>query len=190
MARLKSEEKRQAILAAAAAAIAERGVSAPTSAIAKGAGVAEGSIFTYFADKDVLLNELYLSIKASLYQHLSEGYPARASIAERLEHVWAAYIAWGAAEPAQRAAMAQLAVSEKITTENRLEGERMFGDIGRLFEDGVAHGVIRQQPAGFTAGLVTTIAETTIAFMHRHPEQADAYRQAGFEAIWRSIAVL
>ena len=39
---------------------AERGIGhAPTSAIAAAAGVAEGTLFTYFKTKDELLNELY-----------------------------------------------------------------------------------------------------------------------------------
>jgi AcrR family transcriptional regulator len=40
--------------------IAEDGIDASTAGIAKAAGVAEGSLFRYFPDKDTLLNELYL----------------------------------------------------------------------------------------------------------------------------------
>jgi AcrR family transcriptional regulator len=44
-------------------AFAQSGIAASTSAIARSAGVAEGTLFRYFATKDELLNELYLSIK-------------------------------------------------------------------------------------------------------------------------------
>ncbi|HYS81455.1 MAG TPA: helix-turn-helix domain-containing protein, partial [Anaeromyxobacteraceae bacterium] len=63
MARPKSEDKRNALLAAATQVIAELGVSAPTARIAQVAGVAEGTLFTYFRTKDELLNELYLALK-------------------------------------------------------------------------------------------------------------------------------
>ncbi len=58
MARPKSEDKKQALLEAATAAFAQSGIAASTSAIARSAGVAEGTLFRYFATKDELLNEL------------------------------------------------------------------------------------------------------------------------------------
>jgi AcrR family transcriptional regulator len=188
MARIKSEEKRTAILSAAAQAVAERGVGAPTALIAKLAGVAEGSIFTYFADKDLLLNELYLSAKLSLREAMYEGYPSRAPIGERFEHVWNRYLDWGMGQPALRTAMAQLIVSERITAATRAEGERVFGDVAGLFDEGIAAGVLREgQPVGFMAGVITAVAETTMQFMAKNSAEASAYRQAGFEAIWRAI---
>jgi AcrR family transcriptional regulator len=188
MARLKSEEKRNAILTATAQAVAERGMGAPTSLIAKLAGVAEGSIFTYFADKDLLLNELYLSAKNSLRETMYEGYPSRAPIQERFEHVWNRYLDWGMQQPALRTAMAQLMVSERITATTRAEGERMFGDIAGLFDEGIANGALRPgQPIGFMAGVITAVAETSMQFMAHNTADADDYRRAGFEAIWRAI---
>ena len=47
MARPKSEDKKQALLEAATAAFAQSGVAASTSAIARSAGVAEGTLFRY-----------------------------------------------------------------------------------------------------------------------------------------------
>ncbi len=65
MSRPKSDDKRIAILEAALRVFAERGnLSAPTSAISKAAGVAEGTLFTYFKSKDDLINELYRDIYA------------------------------------------------------------------------------------------------------------------------------
>ncbi|MER2503736.1 helix-turn-helix domain-containing protein, partial [Klebsiella pneumoniae] len=58
MARPKSEDKKQALLEAATVAFAQSGIAASTSAIARSAGVAEGTLFRYFATKDELLNEL------------------------------------------------------------------------------------------------------------------------------------
>ncbi len=60
MARVKSPEKRQALLQSAVHAIAKAGLGASTAKIATGAGLAEGTMFTYFPSKDDLLNELYI----------------------------------------------------------------------------------------------------------------------------------
>lgn len=64
MARPKSEDKKLALLEAATTAFAQSGVAASTAVIARNAGVAEGTLFRYFATKDDLINELYLFIEA------------------------------------------------------------------------------------------------------------------------------
>lgn len=76
MARPKSEDKKQALLEAATQAIAQSGIAASTAVIARNAGVAEGTLFRYFATKDELINTLYLHLKQDLCQSGSE--PSRA----------------------------------------------------------------------------------------------------------------
>ena len=67
MARPKSDNKRKAILESAMELFAERGIGhAPTSAISAAAGVAEGTLFTYFKTKDELLNELYRELRKEM----------------------------------------------------------------------------------------------------------------------------
>ncbi|EAM1881860.1 mechanosensitive ion channel [Salmonella enterica] len=68
MARPKSEDKKQALLEAATQAIAQSGIAASTAVIARNAGVAEGTLFRYFATKDELINTLYLHLKQDLCQ--------------------------------------------------------------------------------------------------------------------------
>src|ERR1700726_371394 len=109
MARPLSEEKRTAILEATAEVVAMLGVSAPTAKIAKEAGVAEGTLFTYFTNKDELLNQLYLELKLDLLDAMMTGYPAGKSLIVRNRHVWDRFIGWGSAHPLKRRAMRQLA---------------------------------------------------------------------------------
>src|ERR1700691_6252763 len=119
MARPLSEEKRTAILEATAEVVAMLGVSAPTAKIAKSAGVAEGTLFTYFANKDELLNRLYLELKIDLRNAMMTGYPAGKSLFDRSHHVWNRYIGWGSTHPLKRRAVRQLAVSDRITEESK-----------------------------------------------------------------------
>ena len=78
MARPKSEDKRNAILDAATHLFAERGLTAaPTSEISKLAGVAEGTLFTYFKTKDDLINALCREIKLELADAMIRISPGR-----------------------------------------------------------------------------------------------------------------
>jgi hypothetical protein len=88
VARPKSEDKRNAILDAATRVFAERGLTAaPTSEISKEAGVAEGTLFTYFKTKDDLMNALYREIKLELADAMMSGFPRKKSVRTRLQHV-------------------------------------------------------------------------------------------------------
>jgi len=95
MARPKSQEKRNAILAAAIELIAGQGLSIPTSKIAQVAGVAEGTLFTYFETKERLLNDLYLELKHEEREEMTRDYPVQASLKDRARHLWDKYVAFG-----------------------------------------------------------------------------------------------
>src|ERR1700729_1963817 len=140
MARPLSEDKRTAILEAATEVVATLGVSAPTAKIAKGAGVAEGTLFTYFASKDELLNQLYLDLKMDLRNAVMAGYPAGQSLIDRSRHFWDRYIGWGSTHPLKRRAMRQLAVSDRITEETKKIAGDAFGKVNDMMREGAAGG--------------------------------------------------
>jgi AcrR family transcriptional regulator len=188
MARPRSEDKRNAILAAAVQVIAEQGIGAPTARIAKLAGVAEGTLFTYFDTKDELLNQLYLEIKAELREVMMDKYPKAGSLQKRAHHVWNSYVDWGVAQPDKRRAMAQLAVSDRISTHARAAGMQAFAEVTTMIEDSIAKGALRDHPPAFVSAILGALAETTMEFIAREPAHAERYRSAGFEAFWHAIA--
>jgi len=187
MARPRSQDKRNAILDAATEIVAELGLGAPTAKIARRAGVAEGSLFTYFKNKSDLLNQLYLHLKADLRGAMLDGYPAKKSLEERSRCVWNGYIAWGSAFPLKRKAMNQLAVSDQITPRNKELGSELFAEIHSLMEEVRWRSAMNGQPPAFAAGIMTAIADTTMDFIARDPAAAKRYIRAGFDAFWRAI---
>src|SRR5271169_5838366 len=129
MARSKSEDKRNAILSAATQVFAERGLGAPTSAISLAAGVAEGTLFTYFRTKDELVNALYREIKLELADAMMSDFPRRAGIRQRFQHVWDRYVQWGIANPPQHKVLQQMMVWEGLTEESKRAGIAPFLEI-------------------------------------------------------------
>jgi AcrR family transcriptional regulator len=188
MARPLSEDKRTAILEAATELVAQLGVSAPTAKIAKGAGVAEGTLFTYFANKDELLNRLYQELKTDLRDAIMAGYPTDKSLIDRSRHFWDRYIAWGSAHPLKRRAMRQLAVSDRITEEcKKLVGDA-FGQVHDMMRECAAGGPMKHQPPSFGSAIMSAIADTTMDFIAREPAHAKRYTNAGFDAFWKAVA--
>lgn len=123
MARPKSEDKKQALLEAATAAFAQSGIAA----IARSAGVAEGTLFRYFATKDELLNKLYLAIKLRLVRTMIAGLdPDEKRPKENARNIWNSYIDWGVRNPMEHKAIRRMALSERITDETRRQVKRAF----------------------------------------------------------------
>lgn len=188
MARPRSEDKRHAILDAATRVIVEHGLSASTALIAQEAGVANGTLFTYFPTKADLFNELYLVLKADMAAAALDGLPAGAELREQMFHLWSNWMEWALANPQRRRALAQLSVSDEVTAASRAAGHQTMAGIAALLERSRARGSMRKVPMAFVAALINALAEATMDFMIQDPAHADKHSRAGFEALWRVLA--
>jgi AcrR family transcriptional regulator len=187
--RPRSDDKRAAILSAATKMFAERGLgAAPTSAISKAAGVAEGTLFTYFKTKDDLVNALYREIKLELADVLMGSLPRDKDVRTRLQHLWNGYVSWGVSSPDQRKVLAQLQVSGAITEQSRAVGYAPFAEIEAMARDSIAERVLRDYPVQLIAATLEALADMTMGFMEHDAPRADHYRSTGFEIFWNGIA--
>jgi AcrR family transcriptional regulator len=187
VAKPKSEDKRNAILSAATQVFAERGLSAPTAAITSAAGIAEGSLFTYFKTKDELINALYREFKLELADATMSGFPRKQSVRHRLEHVWNGYVQWGVANPDRQRVLKQIQVWGGLTEESKQAVSAPFIEIQRMAEDAVTQRVYKDIPPAFIWAALGALAEMTMDFIIREPETAAMYRTAGFEMLWAGI---
>src|SRR5580658_5344876 len=117
MARARSEDKRDALLAAATRVIAAQGLSAPTAVIAREAGVANGTLFTYFETKADLFSQLYLELKTGMAAASLEGVPVKGPVREQYSSAWSNWMRWGTVNPGKRRALALLGASDDIAPE-------------------------------------------------------------------------
>jgi AcrR family transcriptional regulator len=190
VARPKSEDKRNAILDAATRVFAERGLTAaPTSEISKQAGVAEGTLFTYFTTKDVLINALYREIKLELADAMMSGFPRRKSVRTRLRHVWDCYVNWGVSNPEQRKVLAQLQVSGMLSRESIEAGSAPFVEMQNTIRDAIEQHILRGDlPMELISKTMAALAEATMDLIVLKPAIANRYRTSGFEIYWAGIA--
>jgi AcrR family transcriptional regulator len=188
VARPKSDDKRNAILSAATQIFAERGLSAPTSAISNLAGVAEGTLFTYFKNKEELLNELYREIKLDLADAMMSDFPRKKSVRARLRHIWDCYTSWGVSHSDQRKVLSQLQLSGSLTTESKKAGSAPFAEIKAMSQEAVGQRILQNIPQDFFSANMDASAQTTVAFMAAHPASAEKYQALGFDIFWRGIS--
>ncbi|HBT1394647.1 TetR/AcrR family transcriptional regulator [Klebsiella pneumoniae] len=188
MDRPKSEDKKQALLEAATAAFAQSGIAASTSAIARSAGVAEGTLFRYFATKDELLNELYLAIKLRLVRTMIAGLdPDEKRPKENARNIWNSYIDWGVRNPMEHKAIRRMALSERITDETRRQVKESFPELNEMCQLSVKEIFLSEAYRAFGDALFLSLAETTIEFASHDPQRAREIIALGFEAMWHAL---
>jgi len=190
MARAKSEDKRDALLAAATRVIAAQGLSAPTAVIAREAGVANGSLFTYFETKADLFSQLYLELKTGMAAASLEGIAPEAPVREQYSRAWSNWMRWGTLNPAKRRALALLGVSDDISPVTRAAADQAMAEFGGMLDRARAHGPMRDAPMAFVVAAVNSLAETTMDFMASDPAHADGHAKSGFAALCGMLGAL
>jgi AcrR family transcriptional regulator len=186
MARAKSEDKRDALLAAATRVIAAQGLSAPTAVIAREAGVSNGSLFTYFETKADLFNQLYLELKTGMATTSLEGLTEE-PLREQFSRMWSNWTRWATSNPDKRRALALLDVSDDVAQETRAASHQAMAEIAGMLERARARGPMRDAPMGFVVAIMNSLAETTMDFMVNDPANADEHCKVGFDALCRML---
>jgi AcrR family transcriptional regulator len=185
MARARSPEKRSAILEAAVREIAAAGLGAPTAKIGARAGVAEGTLFTYFASKDELLKELYVELKSEVYARMNAGFPEKASLERRAWHVWSTFLGWAVEFPEKRKVSVQLNLSDLVDAETRARVAGQRGAIDATLAELGKRAALRGLPAGFAAATMSAMQEATMDFIAKQPKRREELIQRAFAVFWR-----
>ncbi|OPY84640.1 MAG: HTH-type transcriptional repressor Bm3R1 [Syntrophus sp. PtaU1.Bin208] len=143
-------DKRNEILQAALELIVERGFhGAPMAMIAEKSGVAVGTIYRYFENKDVLINALFKEVEQKILVALREGYSVEKPFRERFLHLGTALIRYFISFPLHFRFMEQYHNSPYGVS---LQRDRLLGKAGEpdifteLFSLGLAQQVLKDLP--------------------------------------------
>ncbi|MGD0890918.1 MAG: TetR/AcrR family transcriptional regulator [Terracidiphilus sp.] len=186
MARPKSEDKRKAILDAALRVFAEHGIAnAPTSAISKAAGVAEGSLFTYFKTKEELLSALYFDLRMEFSRHLPD-FPHGTNARTRLKYIWDQYLELGASHPEQLKVLKQLRATGRLFREDETPAFA-FVEVLKATHDAVQGKELQHAPPEYLVLVMRAQAEMTLEYIHAHPQSAEICRELGFKMVWAGL---
>lgn len=185
MARARSPEKRQAILQAAVREIGEAGLGASTASIARSAGLAEGTMFTYFSSKDNLLNELYFELKSDVYRRIHADFPKDSGLRERARHIWTAYLRWALEKPYERKVSVLLNLSPIVSaaTRERIGAEREA--VEQTMEELGKRGAFKDLPHGFASFAMSAMQDAVMEMITKNPRQKALLVEQAFEAFWR-----
>jgi AcrR family transcriptional regulator len=140
--------KKRAIIQATMELVSENGFhGAPIAMVAERAGVAAGTIYRYFENKDALIIGVYSDFEERLREKILEGYPEQGSVQERYSHLARVLVKIWTSSPIEFRFVEQFHNSPYGI---ELRRDRLLGkekDLCRdLFEEGLDIGAIRPLP--------------------------------------------
>lgn len=186
-------DKREAILQATLELVAEQGFhGAPCALIAERGGVAAGTIYRYFENKDVLIREIYASLEQQAWSVIKKEYPEDGPIRERFQHICRKLIGYFLASPMEFRFVEQFHNSPFGVDCRR---DKFFGKkdkdlIIRLYEEGKLQQVIKDLPlpilSALTFGpLVDACRDHILQFIELDDQLIEKIVEACWDAVKR-----
>jgi len=147
---MKISDKRSDVMQAALELIADQGFhGAPMAEIAEKAGVATGTIYRYFENKEVLIRELHRELEEKISATLREGYPVERPLRERFLYLIRELLRYFITNPLHFRYMEQYFNSPYGISLHR---DRLLGKSGNqdilmdIFEEGIAQQILKDLP--------------------------------------------
>ncbi len=140
----KITDKKRALLNATLTLVNDHGFhDAPMSKIAKLAGVAPATIYLYFENKQDLINNLYLEVKASFSDCAFKGYDNTMPVKKGFEIIWYNIADYKLNLVNEAAFLSQCDNTPMIDEEIRKEGLKHLQPLLDLWDQGKKEGIIK-----------------------------------------------
>jgi len=183
-------EKREAILKATLDLLVERGFhDTPTSLIAKEAGVATGTLFHHFKNKEELINALYLETKGKKVNILQKDFVKDGSVKDKIQHLWKSTLQWGIMHPKEYQFFQQYSNSPFITKLTRDEAMSQFEFIQDIIEEAVNSDSVKEVYPEFFMDFIEGIYTLGMNHFKKHPEKiSEENMDKMFDICWHGIS--
>lgn len=157
------------------------GIGVSTAAIAKSAGVSNGTLFNYFPTKQELIDALYVRLKLDLATALGD-IDAELPLREQSQAVADRWFEWAVSNPS-RNRVATLLHQSGLASESAIEvASAAFGSPARVLHDLAESGLMVDLPISYVSQLMQQHVELAVE-VNLNPEQ----RATAFDALWYGI---
>ncbi|RIY36806.1 TetR/AcrR family transcriptional regulator [Psittacicella gerlachiana] len=193
MARPLCAEKRKSIILSAIHLFYNEGFNAPTSKIAREAKVSEGTIFTYFKNKQDLLEKVFLFLKNDLYEklQLSDEISEETCIIETFKTNFHNYIDYGLNYPERSILVSRFLLSKQIPLEYIQSIHDLFSQLISFIDLLRTTGPLKDVPLDLAINIFTNMGNNVIHYCIIHNvddrDLIDEYAKVNFEAAWLAL---
>lgn len=171
----RDESKIQQIFSATLQLVVKTGVAGVTMRqIAKAAGMATGTLYIYCKDKDELLNQLYVSCRASSVDAYFKGYNETAAYKKGFRIVWNNILQYRLANFDVSVFMEQCYHSPFISESTKEMNEQLFQPLYKFIERGKAEKILKDYDTMLLLVLMMGSITGIIKYINYHKKKTTA----------------
>jgi AcrR family transcriptional regulator len=189
MPRIKDENKIQAIYQATLALVLKSGYAELNmAAVAKEAGIATGSIYTYFKNKEALINQLYLHLKEEKVNLMFKKYIDNESFYLKFKKLWLAYFKISLNDYHKMMFIEQYAYSSIITEPTRKKADALLWPMVKLLDQAQKEQLIKDvAPEIILSSITGAVLEIVRYYQSKGTKPSKLTIEQCFEMAWNSI---
>ncbi|MEM7297511.1 MAG: TetR/AcrR family transcriptional regulator [Bacteroidota bacterium] len=179
--------KKDAIINAALELLVKKGVhNTPMSEIARAAGTGMGTIYNYFSNKDLLINQIYVRIKdqeEALFLEVETDKP----IKTQFENYITVLIQFFLDNPLYFAFLEQLQASPIITEENKTKGGRTVEMVRTLLKNGQQGSIIKNMEVDDLLMFIGGAVSAYLRWNTNRPQEKRSSMKNQISLVWDAI---
>jgi len=189
MARPRDENKIEAIYEATLRLVLKTGFNGLKMAdVAKAAKLATGTLYIYFKNKEVLINELYFHLKKSKTAKMLEAFDPNDSFSDAFKKLWFNYLTISLAEPERMQFIEQFTHTSYLTKKTKQQSDQLLKPLEDFLSIGIKQGLVKKLPVELLLSqLLGPIYETVKLHYDQTLKITPSLKEELFQMAWNSI---
>jgi AcrR family transcriptional regulator len=189
MPRAKDDSKIDALYQATLALVMHTGYTELKMAdVAKQAGMATGTLYIYFKNKEELINRLFIKLKEEKVQEMFSQYDAKDTLFLSLRKIWYAYFEASNRDFHKMLFIEQYTYSPYLSEETRKKSDALLKPMIDLFKKAQEEHVIKEiQPEIMMSHIIGSTLEIIKFSKNTASKLSNKQIDQCFEMIWNSI---
>lgn len=189
MARHRDETKIEAIYEATLRLVLETGFNGLEMAdVAKEAGFATGTLYIYFKNKEVLINELYFHLKKNKTLKMLEVFDTSDSFLVAFKKLWMNYLIISLQEPERMRFIEQFTHTSYLTKKTKQQSDLLLKPLEDFLTVGIKQGLVKKLPVQLLLSqLMGPINESVKLQYDKTLKLTATLKEDMFKMAWSSI---
>jgi len=189
MARPRDESKIEAIYEATLKLVLETGFNGLKMAdVARAANLGTGTLYIYFKNKEVLINELYYHLKKNKTLKMLEVFDATDPFLVAFKKLWMNYVNISLAEPERMKFIEQYTHTSYLTRRTIQQSDQLLKPLEEFLDNGIKQGLIKRLPIQLLLSqLMGPINESVKLQYNQTLKMTSRLKEELFEMAWNSV---
>lgn len=191
MSKPKDERKIAAIYEATLKLVLKTGFNGLKMAdVAKAAKLATGTVYIYFKNKDVLINNLFLYLKTVKTAEVLKAYDPNDTFDDAFRKMWYSYLDISLREPERMLFIEQFAHTSYLTKKTKQQGDQLLEPLAKFIRVGINNKKLRNLPTDIIVSqMLGPIYEMVKLEKDGTLKLTRSQKAALFEMAWHAVKV-